>query len=41
MGYVDLPFGLLFSEERFAINGFDVDFEKSETVNCGESYIAR
>ena len=25
MGYVGLPLALLFSEERFAITGFDID----------------
>jgi UDP-N-acetyl-D-glucosamine dehydrogenase len=41
MGYVGLPLALLFSEERFAITGFDVDVHKVETLNAGGSYIVR
>ena len=41
MGYVGLPLALLFSEERFAITGFDIDPHKVDTLNCGESYIVR
>ena len=41
MGYVGLPLALLFSEERFAITGFDIDARKVETLNEGESYIVR
>jgi len=41
MGYVGLPLALLFSEERFAITGFDIDAHKVETLNKGGSYIAR
>jgi UDP-N-acetyl-D-glucosamine dehydrogenase len=41
MGYVGLPLALLFSEERFAITGFDVDPHKVETLNKGGSYIVR
>ncbi len=41
MGYVGLPLALLFSEERFAITGFDVDSRKVETLNQGGSYIVR
>ncbi|MGA3373845.1 MAG: nucleotide sugar dehydrogenase [Terracidiphilus sp.] len=41
MGYVGLPLALLFSEERFAITGFDVDARKVETLNGGGSYIVR
>ena len=39
MGYVGLPLALLFSEERFAITGFDIDPGKIETLNGGGSYI--
>ena len=41
MGYVGLPLALLFSEERFAITGFDIDVKKVETLNQGGSYIVR
>ena len=41
MGYVGLPLALLFSEERFAITGFDIDARKVETLNAGGSYIVR
>src|ERR1700733_12222922 len=41
MGYVGLPLALLFSEERFAITGFDIDPGKIDTLNQGRSYIVR
>jgi UDP-N-acetyl-D-glucosamine dehydrogenase len=41
MGYVGLPLALLFSEERFAVTGFDIDPGKVETLNAGGSYIVR
>jgi len=41
MGYVGLPLALLFSEERFRVTGFDIDPEKVERLNRGESYIYR
>ena len=41
MGYVGLPLALLFSEERFAITGFDIDGKKVSTLNAGGSYIVR
>ena len=41
MGYVGLPLALLFSEERFAITGFDIDPHKVDTLNQGGSYIVR
>jgi UDP-N-acetyl-D-glucosamine dehydrogenase len=41
MGYVGLPLALLFSEERFAITGFDIDPHKVDTLNRGGSYIVR
>ncbi len=41
MGYVGLPLALLFSEERFAITGFDIDAHKVDTLNRGGSYIVR
>ncbi|HEY0758018.1 MAG TPA: nucleotide sugar dehydrogenase [Acidisarcina sp.] len=41
MGYVGLPLALLFSEERFAVTGFDIDCAKVDTLNAGGSYIVR
>jgi UDP-N-acetyl-D-glucosamine dehydrogenase len=41
MGYVGLPLALLFSEQRFAITGFDIDPGKVDTLNRGQSYIVR
>jgi UDP-N-acetyl-D-glucosamine dehydrogenase len=41
MGYVGLPLALLFSAERFAITGFDIDPFKVETLNDARSYIVR
>jgi UDP-N-acetyl-D-glucosamine dehydrogenase len=41
MGYVGLPLALLFSQERFAITGFDIDEAKVVALNQGESYIVR
>ena len=41
LGYVGLPLALLFSEERFRVLGFDVDTNKVEKLNAGQSYIYR
>ena len=41
LGYVGLPLTLLFSEERFAVTGFDVDEKKVIALNGGGSYIVR
>ncbi len=41
MGYVGLPLALLFSRERFAITGFDIDQKKVDELNSGRSYIVR
>jgi len=41
LGYVGLPLALLFSDERFATTGFDVDPRKVESLNQGRSYIVR
>jgi UDP-N-acetyl-D-glucosamine dehydrogenase len=41
MGYVGLPLALLFSEQGFAVTGFDVDAAKVEKLNAGGSYIVR
>lgn len=41
LGYVGLPLALLFSEERFAVTGLDIDPLKVEFLNAGKSYIHR
>ncbi len=41
LGYVGLPLALLFSEQKFAITGFDIDAKKVETLSQGGSYIVR
>jgi UDP-N-acetyl-D-glucosamine dehydrogenase len=41
MGYVGLPLALLFSEEKFAVTGFDIDPVKVGTLNAAGSYIVR
>ncbi len=41
MGYVGLPLALLFSDERFAVTGFDIDPAKVDTLNAAGSYIVR
>ncbi|HLK33274.1 MAG TPA: NAD(P)-binding domain-containing protein, partial [Terriglobales bacterium] len=41
LGYVGLPLALLFSEQHFAVTGFDIDNRKVETLEKGGSYIYR
>jgi UDP-N-acetyl-D-glucosamine dehydrogenase len=41
MGYVGLPLALLFSEQGFAVTGFDVDERKVAGLNTGQSHIVR
>jgi UDP-N-acetyl-D-glucosamine dehydrogenase len=41
LGYVGLPLALLFSEQKFAVTGFDIDQRKVDTLARGESYIYR
>jgi UDP-N-acetyl-D-glucosamine dehydrogenase len=41
LGYVGLPLVLLYSGEKFAITGFDIDRKKVDTLNRGGSYIYR
>src|SRR5690349_24277826 len=41
LGYVGLPLVLLYSGEKFAITGFDIDQKKVSTLNAGGSYIYR
>src|SRR5258706_220451 len=40
MGYVGLPLALLFSEQKFAVCGFDIDGRKVEKLNAGALYVA-
>src|SRR3972149_1408899 len=39
LGYVGLPLVLRFCEEGFNVLGFDIDREKADKLNRGESYI--
>ncbi len=41
LGYVGLPLALLFSEQKFAVTGFDIDQRKVDTLAQGKSYIYR
>jgi UDP-N-acetyl-D-glucosamine dehydrogenase len=41
LGYVGLPLSLMYSGERFAVTGFDVDGAKVSSLNAKRSYIAR
>jgi len=41
LGYVGLPLALLFSDQKFAVTGFDIDARKVSTLNEGGSYIQR
>ena len=39
LGYVGLPLSIRFSEEGFKVVGFDIDKEKVDLLNSGNSYI--
>ena len=39
LGYVGLPLVLLFEEQGFPVLGFDVDPQKTQTLNAGRTYI--
>jgi len=39
LGYVGLPLGLTFAEKGFSVTGFDIDDEKIQAIEKGESYI--
>ncbi|MCF8227281.1 MAG: nucleotide sugar dehydrogenase [Bacteroidales bacterium] len=39
LGYVGLPLAVVFAEAGFNITGIDVDLEKMQALNRGESYI--
>ena len=41
LGYVGLPLALLFTEQKFAVTGFDIDKRKVDTLTQGGSYIYR
>ena len=41
LGYVGLPLALLFSEEGFAVTGFDIDTTKIDVLSASRSYIGR
>ena len=41
LGYVGLPLSMLFSEQKFAVTGFDIDQRKVDTINSGGTYIVR
>ncbi|MFZ0198237.1 MAG: nucleotide sugar dehydrogenase [Candidatus Sulfotelmatobacter sp.] len=41
LGYVGLPLALLFTEQTFAVTGFDIDQRKVDTLAQGKSYIYR
>src|ERR1017187_2868791 len=41
LGYVGLPLALLFTDQKFAVTGFDIDGRKVDTLAKGGSYIYR
>jgi UDP-N-acetyl-D-glucosamine dehydrogenase len=41
LGYVGLPLALLFSDQKFAVTGFDIDARKVTALEEGGSYIQR
>jgi UDP-N-acetyl-D-glucosamine dehydrogenase len=41
LGYVGLPLALLFSDQKFAVTGFDIDARKVSALEEGGSYIHR
>jgi UDP-N-acetyl-D-glucosamine dehydrogenase len=41
LGYVGLPLGLMFSDEKLQVLGFDIDENKVKALNSGTSYIHR
>ncbi len=40
LGYVGLPLAVAFAQEGFKVVGFDMQAERAEAVNQGESYLA-
>ncbi len=41
LGYVGLPLALLYSDQKFAVTGFDIDQKKVDTLANGGTYIVR
>ncbi len=41
LGYVGLPLALLYSDQKFAVTGFDIDQKKVDTLTSGGTYIVR
>jgi UDP-N-acetyl-D-glucosamine dehydrogenase len=41
LGYVGLPLALLYSDQKFAVTGFDIDARKVNAIAEGSSYIVR
>ncbi|HET7922570.1 MAG TPA: nucleotide sugar dehydrogenase [Gammaproteobacteria bacterium] len=41
LGYVGLPLALRFTEAGFRVTGFDIDGDKVQALNSGNSYIAQ
>lgn len=39
LGYVGLPLALRFAEEGYRVIGFDIDPQKTQTLNAGKSYL--
>lgn len=39
LGYVGLPLGIRYSEEGYKVIGFDIDPDKTDKINSGQSYI--
>ena len=40
LGYVGLPLAVAFAEEGFRVIGIDVNQERADAINRGESYIS-
>src|SRR5207245_8108437 len=41
LGYVGLPWAILYIEQKFPVTGFDIDKRKIDTLTKGGSYIFR
>lgn len=39
LGYVGLPLSIAFIKAGYTVTGLDIDGEKIEQLNCGETYI--
>jgi UDP-N-acetyl-D-glucosamine dehydrogenase len=40
LGYVGLPEAVMFAQAGFSVTGFDLDTERIDKINVGESYIS-